>query len=191
MAKEPIQPWEDRDELLAALMELRRDLCQRSFDPGLQRVLAARDLLLEMAAAGGPADPARWESWLAPLFCANEKQQAQFHDLFHRWIERHRQLFAGRSRLQPVGAAAERAVDPERPASPDPGTEVKPHRRGGWRWNLPSRRWLLAGGGLLLILALAAGFWLRQTRTVREQRSASRTKPGSRPALMDDTGRSS
>jgi formylglycine-generating enzyme required for sulfatase activity len=194
MENEPIQSGEDRDELLAALMELRRELCQRSFDPGLQRVLAARDLLLEMAVAGGPADPARWESWLAPLFCANEKQQEQFHDLFQRWILRHRQLFANRSQLQPVGAAAERAVDPERSVTPDSGTEVKPHRRAGWRWNLPRSRWLLAGGGLLLMLALAAGFWLRQTRTVTlvgmvTDRLSGKALAGAVVSLPDQTQR--
>jgi formylglycine-generating enzyme required for sulfatase activity len=166
MENEPIQSEKDQDELLAALMELRRDLCQKSFDPGLQRVIAARDLLLEMAAAGGPVDPLRWESWLAPLFCANEKQQQQFHEIFQRWIERNRQVFLDRSRLQSVGETPERVVYPERPESSDPGTKVNHHRRAAWLRNLPWRRLLLTCGGVLLLLTLAGTLWLRQTRTV-------------------------
>ena len=102
MAIDSIQP-EDRDELLVALFGLRKDLCRKGFDPGLQRVIAAHELLLEMAVRGGPINPAEWEGWLAPLFCSDAKQQDQFKEIFRRWIERNREIFAERQRLQPPG----------------------------------------------------------------------------------------
>jgi len=167
MGTEPIQAGNDRDELLAALMELRRDLCQRSFDPGLQRVIAARDLLLEMAATGGPVNPAEWESWLAPLFCANEKQQEQFHELFRRWLARHRQIFADRTSMQSVEMADDRPGNPGGSIGRDPRREDSPFQAVRRLWTLRRTRRLLAGGAILLLFALGGLFWLGQSRQIR------------------------
>ena len=164
MAIDSIQP-EDRDELLVALFGLRKDLCRKGFDPGLQRVIAAHELLLEMAVRGGPINPAEWEGWLAPLFCSDAKQQDQFKEIFRRWIERNREIFAERQRLEPPGTdktAPDSSIENMEREDGNPGqAENRSVRR---------RRILLtvaAGAGILLLAMLAGLLWLRQTGEVR------------------------
>jgi hypothetical protein len=158
----------DRDELLTALFALRKDLCRKGFDPGLQRVMAAHELLLEMAARGGPVNPAEWEGWLAPLFCSEAKQQDQFKEIFQRWIDRHREIFVGRQRLEPVStpgtgrAVTDETIEPEGRKGDQSGrAEEKPAR---------SRRiqqQVAAGAGLLLLTLFTGILWLDRTAEFR------------------------
>ena len=158
----------DRDELLTALFALRKDLCRKGFDPGLQRVMAAHELLLEMAARGGPVNPAEWEGWLAPLFCSEAKQQDQFKEIFRRWIDRHREIFVGRQRLEPVStpgtgrAVTDETIEPEGRKGDQSGrAEEKPAR------SRRIQRQVAAGAGLLLLTLFTGILWLDRTAEFR------------------------
>jgi formylglycine-generating enzyme required for sulfatase activity len=76
----------ERDELLVALLALREDLRSAGFDPGIQRVQTAIELLLRLAAEGhiGDCRP-DWQKWLAPIFCSNGTQQREFESIFAKW----------------------------------------------------------------------------------------------------------
>src|SRR5262245_491012 len=77
---------------LEDLLDLREELRHAGFDPGLQRAIAAHNLLLALAANGRlPAEPAAWRAWLAPVFCSAPGEQEEFYRRFNSWAQRHAQ----------------------------------------------------------------------------------------------------
>ena len=80
-------PTNNEDKLLDALLALRERLCLSGFDPGLQRTLAAQQLLLRLAAEGRlPLARSEWRDWLAPVFCDSKEHQAEFVQQFQAWV---------------------------------------------------------------------------------------------------------
>ena len=108
----------ERDELLVALLALREDLRSAGFDPGIQRVQTAIELLLRLAAEGhiGDCRP-DWQKWLAPIFCSNGTQQREFESIFAKW-----------ARDWQGGSVARPGPDPD-PVGDDPPEPIK-------RWTL-------------------------------------------------------
>src|SRR5262245_10381853 len=77
------------------LLDLREELRNAGFDPGLQRVIAAHNLWLALAAQGRlPADPGAWRTWLAPVFCSAPGEQEEFYRRYAGWLRRHAALAA-------------------------------------------------------------------------------------------------
>src|SRR5262245_48688086 len=75
------------------LLDLREELRNAGFDPGLQRAIAAHNLLLALAAHGHlPADPGAWRTWLAPVFCSAPGEQEEFYRRYAGWVRRHAAL---------------------------------------------------------------------------------------------------
>ncbi len=74
---------------LEDLLDLREELCRIGFDAGLQRAIAAQNLLLALASQGRlPADPRDWRTWLAPVFCAAPGEQEEFYRRYDAWVQR-------------------------------------------------------------------------------------------------------
>ncbi|HEX9000395.1 MAG TPA: SUMF1/EgtB/PvdO family nonheme iron enzyme [Blastocatellia bacterium] len=90
---------------LEDLLDLREELRNAGFDPGVQRAIAAHNLLLALAAQGRlPADPHDWRTWLAPVFCSTAKEQEEFYRRYPGWVARHLDLAASASRVKDTAA---------------------------------------------------------------------------------------
>ncbi|WP_058556215.1 formylglycine-generating enzyme family protein [Thiohalocapsa sp. ML1] len=74
----------------AALPDLARRLREAGLPCSPDRWHNLHDLLLALAEQGRlPADPARLEARVAPLFCADEQDQRRFRVLFRAWAQAH------------------------------------------------------------------------------------------------------
>lgn len=89
------------------LLDLREELRKAGFDPGLQRAIAAHNLLLALAAQGRlPADPGAWRTWLAPVFCSAPGEQQEFYRRYDGWALRHAALAVQSKRAAEAQATA-------------------------------------------------------------------------------------
>ncbi len=132
---------------LEDLLDLREELRSAGFDPGLQRAIAAHNLLLALAAQGRlPADPRDWQTWLAPVFCSTRNEQEEFYRRFPGWVARHLDLAASAS--QAKDTATKTAV-----------TETLPDNRVRKVWATA----LVA----LVVLAGLSWIWLRRQEASR------------------------
>ncbi len=76
-------------DLLDDLLALRDELASAGFDPGVQRTIAAHNLLIVLSLEGHlPPDRGEWVSLLAPIFCSTPQQQADFPRIFATWAAR-------------------------------------------------------------------------------------------------------
>lgn len=73
------------EQIIALAEELRR----AGFDLGTQQYVAAQDLVIALAAHNRlPADPRRWQTLLAPIFCSSPAEQEEFARYFDAWLQR-------------------------------------------------------------------------------------------------------
>jgi formylglycine-generating enzyme required for sulfatase activity len=92
---------------LEDLLDLREELRNAGFDPGLQRAIASHNLLLALAAQGRlPADPGAWRTWLAPVFCSTPSEQEEFYRRYAGWVQRHAPLAAQAQEVAEAQATA-------------------------------------------------------------------------------------
>ncbi|MEP7342190.1 MAG: SUMF1/EgtB/PvdO family nonheme iron enzyme [Acidobacteriota bacterium] len=159
---------------LEDLLDLREELRSAGFDSGLQRTIAAHNLLLALAAHGRlPADPGEWRTWLAPVFCSARSEQEEFYRRYADWVDRHSALAAQAKEAAkaqvPAGEPTQR--DPVRSSafgrllSRFEPRRLKDQLRTWLRWF--ARPQVL--GTMLAVLVLLAGLgwmWLRRQTTV-------------------------
>jgi formylglycine-generating enzyme required for sulfatase activity len=172
-------------DALAHLGAALPDLARRLRDAGLpcspDRWQNLHDLLLALAEQGRlPADPARLETRITPLFSADEQGQRRFRTLFRAWAEAH-----------PPPASPGQPAQPAQPAAPGnatrPGTTAQipappPVRLGHWLL-------LLA---LLLAAAVAGLYFYSQTQsatTTDDSQPDTQSPPLSQPEPPPDQPR--
>ena len=150
-------PTNNEDKLLDALLALRERLCLSGFDPGLQRTLAAQQLLLRLAAEGRlPLARSEWRDWLAPVFCDSKEHQAEFVQQFQAWVRE----FPGTGDTTNELSQETSTTKPAQPSEPqNSGQESVVRRRLAFRL-------LLATTALIVTIALLAGYWLQRRQTI-------------------------
>jgi formylglycine-generating enzyme required for sulfatase activity len=152
----------ETDRLVDALLALREELRAVGFDPGLQRTLAAQQLLVRLAAEGRLSKaPSEWLNWLAPVFCGSKEQQAEFDLRFPAWAKRY---------MGEVFLEAGRAAGVGRGETSDPA-EGPPHQPSGWRRRLHFLRQRRVAFPVIFAIIVAASlvvWWM----AVREPQAA-------------------
>src|SRR5262249_53903570 len=156
------------------LLDLREELRNAGFDPGLQRAIAAHNLLLALAAQGRlPADPGAWRTWLAPVFCSAPGEQEEFYSRYAGWVRRHADLAAqAKEAAEPQGNASELATREivrssafRRLLSRLRPCRLKVGLRTLLRWLARPRVWATALA-VLVLSALLSWFWLQRQNSL-------------------------
>ena len=143
---------------LESLLDLREELRRAGFDPGAQRVIAAHNLLLGLAAHGRlPEDPAAWRTWLAPVFCATPQQQREFEARYKGWLDRNF------SRAERTRARESRQRDAGRGAASETARAVRWKER---LRRLAQPRSLGMTGAVLALAALLLGAWMLSSKSL-------------------------
>lgn len=162
---------------LEDLLDLREELRNAGFDPGLQRAIAAHNLLLALAAQGRlPADPGAWGAWLAPVFCSTRDEQEEFYRRYNGWVQRHASLAAQAKEAAETQATASELTQGDVVRSPafrrllsrlKPG-RLKAELRTWMRRLARPQVWAPALVALFLLAALS-WVWLQRQTTLTLQ----------------------
>jgi formylglycine-generating enzyme required for sulfatase activity len=156
------------------LFDLREELRNAGFDPGLQRAIAGHNLLLALAAQGRlPADPGAWRTWLAPVFCSAPGEQEEFYRRYAGWVRRHAALAAQAKEAPETEATAGELATREIVRSPAlrrlparfrPG-RLKAGLRTLLRWLARPRVWAPALA-VSVLLAVLSWVWLQRQNSL-------------------------
>src|SRR5262245_10691051 len=165
------------DIQLEDLLDLREELRNAGFDPGLQRAIAAHNLLLGLAAQGRlPTDLGAWRTWLAPVFCSAPGEQEEFYRRYAGWVQRHAALAAQAKEAAKAQATASDSATREivrssafrRLSARLRPVRLKAELRTLLRWLARPQVWALALA-VLVLLAVLSRVWLQRQTTLTLQ----------------------